>query len=242
MIIGLYLLLFFLGAAAASFVNLAAARRNKILGRSVCDGCGRKLSWLQLFPIIGYFIHLGRCRHCTVKISYWHPISEAFLGLIFVFIVYLNLPLILNFSLAIVLFYLLTYDYHHMILPDMAILVVAIIGISQAYFFRASFLPDVITALLVTLPFGILYMFSRGSAMGLGDVKLIFAISLVLGYPWAPLSVIASIWLATLCGLILVAFKKATFKSALPFGTFLTFTTILVITFQNEFQIINRIF
>jgi len=241
-----YLIIFFLGASFASFINVLAIRKNGMSGRSKCDICGRKIYWYGLTPVLGYVFSLGRCRFCKKKIPVWNLVSEISLGAIMTTLVYFygfSYQAYVALAIVLILFYLLSFDYHNMILPDAAIILLAVIGlIYQIYFLGTDVWEILLTALLAALPFGILYVYSRGMWLGLGDIKLIFALSLSLGYPWAAISIILGIWSAAAFGLILVMFKRATLKSALPFGSFLAFTSILVILFQNEFQIVNTLF
>ena len=79
---------FFLAASFVSFFNLYDDRRrrgeNWIVGRSVCESCGRTIPWLYLIPVIGYGLCRGRCT-CGVKIASYHPLSEGIGGALVVF-------------------------------------------------------------------------------------------------------------------------------------------------------------
>ena len=82
--------------------------------------------------------------------------------------------------------------------------------------------------------FAIIYIVSNGKWVGFGDAKLLFLIGLVLGYPLGFLSMIISVWIAALVGIVLMLSGKANRKTALPFGSFLAGVSILIIVFQNE--------
>jgi leader peptidase (prepilin peptidase)/N-methyltransferase len=69
--------------------------------------------------------------------------------------------------------------------------------------------------------------------MGFGDVKLALAIGLILGYPMGFFAVILAIWSAALWGVALMLSKRATMKTALPFGSFLSASTIIFIIFEK---------
>jgi len=67
-----------LGLLVGSFVAQAAS--NVILGkpislfsRSSCHSCGKILGFWDLLPMVSYFLHGKRCRHCKEEISnlYW---------------------------------------------------------------------------------------------------------------------------------------------------------------------------
>jgi leader peptidase (prepilin peptidase)/N-methyltransferase len=78
-----------------------------------------------------------------------------------------------------------------------------------------------------------LVLISQGKWMGLGDVKLAFLMGLVLGWP----NILVALFLAFISGAIiglgLIATKKKTMKSQIPFGPFLVGATILVLLYGN---------
>lgn len=76
--------LFFIGAAIGSFLNVLAwrlPRGGNVSGRSHCPWCDSALSWSDNFPVFGWLILGGRCRHCRLPISPRYPIVEAAVGL-----------------------------------------------------------------------------------------------------------------------------------------------------------------
>jgi leader peptidase (prepilin peptidase)/N-methyltransferase len=50
---------------------------------SKCDGCGRRLSLLELLPVIGYLLARGKCRECGFRVPVKYPLAEIFLGVVF---------------------------------------------------------------------------------------------------------------------------------------------------------------
>ena len=90
--------------------------------------------------------------------------------------------------------------------------------------------------------FVILYIVSEGKWVGFGDVKLLLLIGVAFGYPLSFLITVFSVWLAALFGLALIVLKKATLKSALPFGVFLCLFSLIFIIFKNEIQTIAYFF
>lgn len=84
-------------------------------------------------------------------------------------------------------------------------------------------------AVLGGLLFWALCFFSRGRAMGLGDVKLAFALGLVLGWPDIGLAVALSFIAGGLWGGFLLASKKRRFGDHVPFGPFLVLGGVLTV-------------
>lgn len=80
-----------LGAVMASFAGVVAQRLPHQIGwrddseegvniawpPSRCDGCHRRLSVIDLIPVIGWIASRGRCRKCDVRVSPTYPIVEA---------------------------------------------------------------------------------------------------------------------------------------------------------------------
>lgn len=88
------IILFALGAAVGSFLNVVSLRYSsagpilgkQLLGRSCCPGCRRSLRWFELVPIFSFVFLRGRCRTCKKRISLQYPLTEILSGLIFVFV------------------------------------------------------------------------------------------------------------------------------------------------------------
>jgi leader peptidase (prepilin peptidase) / N-methyltransferase len=179
-------LLFVLGAAFGSFLNVIAVRydpdkfvlaRHAWGGRSRCTGCGKTLRWFELVPFLSFALQRGRCRHCGVRLSFQYPFTELVAGLITAFVpgrvtfdLFLPgmppenlLALKVLFTLAfLVLFLIALIDWRLQIIPDELTAFVAILGIAAAYFSAPGF--------------------SSGSASFLGPYALLFGFreSLVL--------------------------------------------------------------
>jgi leader peptidase (prepilin peptidase)/N-methyltransferase len=78
---------FVLGAVFGSFFNMLVYRihiHQNIFGYSYCDKTGKKLSPLDLIPIISYILYKGKCRECGSKINVIYPIVEFVNGIIWV--------------------------------------------------------------------------------------------------------------------------------------------------------------
>lgn len=84
-------LFFFGGAAVASFSGLVYWRLKQMpsdgsiiktisLPRSHCDHCHKVLTPIELVPIIGWCLSLGRCRNCHQEVPMLFPFSEFVLG------------------------------------------------------------------------------------------------------------------------------------------------------------------
>lgn len=73
---------------------------------SFCPVCNHKLSLIEQFPIISYFIRKGRCKYCYSKIPAANLYFEIFLSLILVLIVFFN-----HFSFCGYILSILSYEF-----------------------------------------------------------------------------------------------------------------------------------
>lgn len=226
--------IFGFGLAVGSFLNAVIFRHNtgeKILaGRSRCFSCGKTLHWYELIPVLSFLIQKGRCRNCQSKISWQYPAVELLTGFLFLFF-YLKWRqdlsvLVWWFSIVGLLILLAVYDLRHKILPDRfnyAFLLLSFFSIFDD--FRIS------TLLLSALPaffLFLLWFFSRGRWMGLGDAKLALGGGFILGYPLGLAALFLSFWIGAAVGIfLLLTNSKVTLKSEIPFGPFLVLGIIL---------------
>ena len=85
--------------------------------------------------------------------------------------------------------------------------------------------------------FLIQYLVSRGEWIGAGDIRLGAFMGLVVGWPGIVAGLLGGYVLGAIVGILLLAGGKANMKSVLPFGTFLTVATFVVMLWGE--QIIN---
>lgn len=90
------------------------------------------------------------------------------------------------------------------------------------------------------LLFGALYYFSKGKAMGLGDVKLVVALGTLVVWPDIVLALTLPFILGSVVGLTLIALGKAKIKSSIPFGPYIAAGVTLVFFFG--YDIVNGYF
>lgn len=243
MMIIYYLVIFILGLCIGSFLNVVIFRLDRkegiLMGRSECQNCLHQLNWRDLIPLFSYLYLRGNCRYCKAEISSVYPLVELTTGLIFVSYFLVNGPMLsigsILFLVFTILFLLLVFfDALYFILPDKIIF--PAIGIALIYdliFRRPDLYNLLISGFLLGLAFAIIYLVSRGEWMGFGDVKLVFLIGLILGYPLGIFAVMVAVWVAALLGIILLILKKANRKTALPFGSFLSAVSIIFVLFKD---------
>lgn len=107
----IYVLLFLLGLAVGSFLNVVIYREvNEIqdeqeaqtfwgklkswlpkwaLGRSFCDHCKKQLAWHENIPVLSYLLQSGKCKSCHKPITPQYPFIELLTAVEFVWLYWL---------------------------------------------------------------------------------------------------------------------------------------------------------
>ena len=124
------------------------------------------------------------------------------------------------------------YDLKHYIIPN-EVIYPAIIVASIWQLVFGIFINTFLSAIFAGLFFLAIVLVSKGKWMGIGDVKLVFFMGLVLGWP----NIFVALFLAFLIGafvsVILIILKKKTLKSEIPFGPFLVGATFIAMFWGN---------
>lgn len=252
------ILVFILGLVIGSFLNCVLYRSNQkesfLKGRSYCPNCQHTLEWYDLIPLLSFLFLGGRCRYCHKKISWQYPVVEAITGLVFVFIYnYFKINLLeqgFSYNFYQVIFYWLiasifvlifVYDLKYYLILDkfiiagiVCVLVWQGLNYSLGLLSFKEWLTYFYSGLGAALFFFCFWFFSRGQAMGFGDVKLAFFLGLLLGFPNILLAIFIGSVLGAIIGLILVGTKKKKIKSAVPFGPFLVVGSFATIFYGSE--------
>lgn len=225
--------LFFLtGLLIGSFLNVCIYRiprgENFVTGRSHCPACGSLIHWYCNIPLLSYMFLKGRCKDCGQRISAIYPSVELLNAVLYllVYLVYgLSVYALLTLALFSLLIVLSFIDLKHQLIPDGLIIAILALGIGNLFYqtlvFSAHWYLWIIGFFAASVPLLILGLIVH-EGMGGGDIKLMAAAGLFLGWKL----ILLALFLGSLYGGIVSAFlmlsKKATMKSALPFGPFLS--------------------
>lgn len=162
---------------------------------------------------------------------------------------HLYLAAILFTLAALAMILIVIIDWRLQIIPDQINIFLGIIGVilttlrlepfvgnySVVMFPIAnSYLNHIFGALVGLIFFGIIIAVSRGRAMGLGDLKLIAAMGLMLGWPDSGFVIGLSFIIGALWGGYLLLFKNKKLKQAVPFGPFLVAGFWLTVFFSHD--------
>lgn len=237
-----YIFVALLGAIMGSFLNVVLFRfgsGKNFGGRSLCQSCGKVLSWIELVPILSYFIQKRKCRGCSSLISLQYPLVELGTAVVFA-LTFWRLSTSLEFysiwaSLSAgltVLAYMTgmsflvliaVYDLRHKLIPDQWVLGLAVIGITLPLVMNIGFGSIVfasinkgLAAVILGLFFWAIWHYSDGRAMGFGDVKLSMALGLFLGLDQGIVALVLAFWIGAVVGLGLIAATRLKLPVALP--------------------------
>ena len=262
----IFIVIFLLGTIIGSFLNVVISRfntgRTMVKGRSICMNCNKNLRWYELIPVLSFLVQSGKCRRCKSSISTQYPIVELVTGLVFALIVFKFLP-ILFISSSFYIFYVVlyvfifsllivisVYDLRHKVIPDKLVyLFIAISFISifiNPYMFGPIFVLPTLAALfsgpLFAVPFVLLWFFSKGRFMGLGDGKLVLGLGWMLGMTQGIFAIILAFWIGSIVGLfvLFLSKKKINMKTEIPFAPFLIAGALIAFVFNlNIFSLIK---
>lgn len=235
-------LAFLLGASVFSFLNVIVYRVPKkesfVAGRSYCPSCGHTLSVLDLVPVLSYLVLRGRCRYCGEKIGPRDTFVEVFGGgtAIFCGYWYLDEPMrgVLYFAFFSVLTVVTLMDWDTMEIEDgceIAILILAVISLFVVP--EITIVQRLIGAVCVSVPMLILTILIPG-AFGGGDIKLMAAAGLFLGWKLTLISTALGILFGGAYGIAVLVTKKLDRKDHFAFGPFLCMGMALGLLFGEQ--------
>ncbi|MGB3693422.1 MAG: A24 family peptidase [Spirulinaceae cyanobacterium] len=249
MTIPLYLIVFALGAAIGSFINVVVYRLPAGLSilwpPSRCPHCLNRLGKKENIPVLGWLWLKGKCKHCRSQISPRYPIVEAFTGLIFLLVFSLfglSLETVGYWFLVGWLLTLSLIDLDTMTLPNSLTqsgLVLGLVFQALLGWQNTSEISGVANQLMVGIGGAVLGMWLfeaiawigtiifGQTAMGAGDAKLSATIGAWLGWKYLLLSSFIACGLGAFVGGGAIALGILSRKQPMPFGPFLALGGVL---------------
>ena len=187
--ISLYILIFLYGIVIGSFLNVVIVRvprkESIVKVRSHCENCGYQLKWFDLIPIFSYLVLGGKCRKCKTKISAQHLVLEVLNGILYVFTFFMagfSLKTVLLCLLFSALLALSLIDFKTYEIPVGFQYVILALAVCQTILDRADWPEHVIGFFAVSVVLYLIYIISKGAAIGGGDVKLMAVCGLFVGW------------------------------------------------------------
>ena len=222
----IFVILTLLGVCVGSFLNVLIYRIPReeefVKTPSHCMSCGHSLSWYENIPVVSWLLQGGKCRACGVKLSVQYPVVEALNGAMWLLTALLYRGQWVTVGLYCVLFSMLltlsVIDWRTFTIPNGINLVIFVLGVIRLVTDLGNWSNYVIGMCSVGLVFLLLHLLTGGNGLGMGDVKLVAAAGLLLG--WS--SMLLAVLIGSLSGAIIhsVRMRRGAGKK-LAFGPYL---------------------
>lgn len=223
-----YGIVFLAGIIIGSFLNVCIIRipqkEDIIFEPSHCRNCGSALKWYELIPLVSFLIQKGRCRNCRTGISLQYPLVELGNGLayIWVFAVYGWRVESVLFSLcASVLIVTGVIDWRTYEIPPGCNVLIGILGICRLALDLSHWYNYVTGFFAVSGLFAAVYLLTKGRGIGGGDIKLMAAAGLLIGWQQILLALMIGSFAGSCIHLTLMKLKGK--DRVLAFGPYLAF-------------------
>lgn len=247
--------LFIIGAAVGSFTSVViyrihSGKKGIFTGRSHCPQCETKLQPLDLVPIVSYLSLRGQCRYCSKSISYMYPLLELVTGGLFA-LLFLKFPFLnsaLQFSgvelgmyalyaaYIFVLVFTFFFDLHYLRVSDEILLPAVLIGLIATI--ATPLTPHIFDALLggaiAAGFFGLQYLISKGTWIGLGDLRIGAFMGVILGWQQTLVALFLSYLIGSIVSIFIAARKKKFVGVKIPFAPLLVTGTLITVFFGED--------
>ena len=235
----LYIIIFLFGIVIGSFVNVLIYRlpknENIVVVNSHCMSCEHQLKWYDLVPLFSWIFLKGRCRYCKEKISVQYPLIEAVngFGYVLIFLVCgLNLSSILYSICFSMLVAISVIDWRTYEIPVGLNITILTLGIIQCILDYRNWSSYLIGMVCVSGFLFLLFIITSGRGIGGGDIKLMFAAGLLLGWK----NIILALMLGCIIGSIIhiILMKVSNKGRMLAFGPYLSAGILLAMLFGEQ--------
>lgn len=201
---------------------------------SYCYTCKRRLTWVELIPVLSYIKQGGKCRGCGDSISMIYPIIELTTGLLFT-LTYLLLGLTIHtvFGLFLVstVIMITVSDIAYQKIPNKLLLVsFPLFVILKFFMVETDWLSSVLGAILAFILVGFIIFATKGG-MGIGDLKYFTLFGFIFGWQLFLLLFLLSTFYGTIINGVLLALGKVTRKTKVPFGPYIGAAAITTLYF-----------
>jgi leader peptidase (prepilin peptidase)/N-methyltransferase len=227
------------GLAIGSFLNVVIYRvpngGSLIAPASHCPHCQAPVRNRHNVPVLGWLVLRGRCADCAAPISARYPLIELATGAAFVLVAWrlysidrlAGLPAWLYFTAMAIALAAIDIECHRLpnaiVLPSYPVLALLLAApLLWQHDYWALLRTAIGCAALFGSYFALALAYPKG--MGFGDVKLAGLIGAMLGwlsYSALLVGAFAAFLLGGVAGIAVIASRRGTGKTPLPFGPFM---------------------
>ena len=231
-------LYFILGSIVGSFLNVVIYRLPRNLSiispRSFCPECEEMIPFYRNIPIISYILQMGKCNHCSGKISFRYPIVEFISAIALVFTLkFMTYPeSVLFYWMFVHLLGLSIIDQKWMKIP-ISILISMALGLIFYHLIWTADLMVPTSGFIVGIGFiafvvGLNWLIFHKQTMGYGDLIMVAILGAWLGIIQIFLTIFLASILALLAFLVYSIIKGFSRSKSLPFVPFLSIAAIVI--------------
>ena len=240
-----YSIVFFVyGCCIGSFLNVCIWRipreRSLARGRSACNYCGHVLGFLDLVPVLSWVGLKGRCRYCGRSISREYPIIELGCGLMYLLcfqVMGLRIRAVLACLLGSVLLMAAVIDGKWLYVPDRVPLMILLLSLVSYSTSRYPLLGNRLAGAGFVCSFMIMLTLLTDGGIGGGDIKLMTAAAMYLGFSRGVAAFFFSYVLAALWYLVPLLRGRLDRKDCIPMVPFFA-VSIMIFTLWGR-QLLN---
>ncbi len=230
------------GLAIGSFLNVLIFRipqkEEFVKTPSHCMSCGHRLAWYDLIPLFSWLSLGGKCRYCRSKLSKQYPLVEFANGLLWfaVFLLFL-LPQngdpvalvrgLLHALMCSALLALSVIDFRTFEIPVGFNIFIGALGVVNLLLDLSRWVDALIGLFCVSVPLLLIFLVSKGSAIGGGDVKLMAACGFMLGWQKICFAMVAGCILGSVIHLIRM--RRSGADHVLAMGPYLSMGIVLAV-------------
>lgn len=234
-----FAIIFIFGLCIGSFLNVCIYRiplkQDIVKLSSHCMNCGRKLEWYELIPVVSFLIQGGKCRSCKIKLSVQYPVIELLNGLLYLLIYAtygLSFKTAILCVLASVLIVISVIDFRTYEIPIGCNIFILILGILNVFSDLPHMSKYVIGFFAVSLVLYSIWLLSKGRAIGGGDIKLLAAAGLLLGWQ----NIILAFLLGCIIGSVIhiIRMKVQNVDRTLAFGPYLSVGVLIAAVYGDK--------
>ena len=228
------------GIIIGSFLNVLIFRIPKeeefVKTPSHCMSCGHRLAWYDLIPLFSWLTLGGKCRYCRTKLSKQYPLVELFNGILWfaVFLLFLLpgsgdpmdlLRALLHALMCSSLLALSVIDFRTYEIPVGFNIFIAVLGVINLLLDLSRWSDALIGLFCISVPLLLILLVSKGRAIGGGDVKLMAACGLMIGWQKICFALIAGCILGSVIHIIRM--RRSGADRVLAMGPYLSMGIVL---------------
>ena len=221
-----FLWFFIVGLCIGSFLNVVIYRLpleiSVARGRSFCPRCEHALAAGDLIPLFSFILLRGKCRYCAAPISWRYPLVETLTGVLYG-LTFLRFGIswytLLGLVFLSVLIVAAFIDHDHTFIPDRLHIIILALAVAACFVGpEISLLSRLIGAGAIGGFMLIVALLTHG--IGGGDVKLMAASGLLLGWQLNLMAFFLAYILAGLCYGLPYLLKKLPAHTEVPMAPF----------------------